>query len=729
MLLALALRARRGEQLARIGAMLEALAAAQDRLSRLQDDRMRDQERALATRLDAAADRTQATAAAIQQRLSVIDAARSNIEALGGQVTSLAAVLGNKQARGALGEVQLRDLVADRLPAAGYAWQHTLSNGTRCDCLIRLPFPPGPIVVDSKFPLEAWAAMQDAADAGARTLATRRFTQDIRRHVADIAGKYLIPGETAEGALMFLPSEAVHATLHAAHGDLVAEAARRGVHIVGPSSLWAVLNTMRALMRRRGCGGGAAHPARVEKQARKPRGWCAASPRCAGTPAWPGIARDRDSRRESPPRRGDPRARHPGRPEGGGMSLAAVRAHRSAGVRSAWALGGFAAGGWRVVGGLGCRCCWPPLLLNIPPLRARLRVIGDRRVPLAASARHDASLRLSRRRPLPFAEPFPGAAFILFFQGLPLVLVVGALAAVLYHWRVVPVVVQVLARLLARAFGLGGAAGFATAANVFVGMVEAPLLIRPWLARLSRSELFVVMTAGLATVSGNTLVLYAVVIAPVVPDAAGQLLTASLISAPAAVLVALLMRPRAEGDAAPLAEAATAAPRLYDSTMEALVRGTGDGLTLLLGIMASLIVFVALAGLVNMALEPLTGLTLQRIAAWLFWPLAFAMGIPAEHAGVVAASLGTKVVVNEFVAFLELAQSGGLGLSERSRLILTYALCGFTNFGSVGIMLGGMVAMCPERRADIVKLGLPALVSASIACCMTGAVVGVLTPP
>lgn len=249
LLLLLALRGRRGEDLARLGAMMEALAAAQDRLARLSEDRMREQERALGTRLDAAAERSQASATAIQQRLSVIDAARQNIEALGSQVTSLAAVLGNKQARGAMGEVQLRDLVADRLPPSGFAWQHTLSNGTRCDCLIRLPFPPGPIAVDSKFPLEAWAALQDAPDAGARTLATRRFTADIRKHVADISQKYLIPGETAEGALMFLPSEAVHATLHAAHADLVAEAARRGVHIVGPSSLWAVLNTMRGLLR------------------------------------------------------------------------------------------------------------------------------------------------------------------------------------------------------------------------------------------------------------------------------------------------------------------------------------------------------------------------------------------------------------------------------------------------------------------------------------------------
>jgi DNA recombination protein RmuC len=245
----LARRGRQGEEMARLSATIQALAAAQDRLAARGDDRMREQERALGQRLDAAAARTQETAGAIQQRLAVIDAARASLEALGGQVTSLAAVLGNKQARGALGEVQLRDLVQDRLPPSGFAWQHTLSNGTRCDCLIRLPFPPGPIAVDSKFPLEAWSAMQDAPDLPSRNLAARRFANDIRRHVDDIARKYLITGETAEGALMFLPSEAIHAALLANHGDLFAEAARRGVHIVGPSSFWAVLNTMRGLLR------------------------------------------------------------------------------------------------------------------------------------------------------------------------------------------------------------------------------------------------------------------------------------------------------------------------------------------------------------------------------------------------------------------------------------------------------------------------------------------------
>jgi CNT family concentrative nucleoside transporter len=399
----------------------------------------------------------------------------------------------------------------------------------------------------------------------------------------------------------------------------------------------------------------------------------------------------------------------------------------------AWMLGGCRRGvSLRViVAGLGLQIILAAALLHVGPLRAGFALVGDAVNALAAATRQGTTLVFGYLGggPLPFAEPFPGAGFILFFQALPLVLVVGALSALLYHWRVLPVVVAAMGKVLTRSFGLGGAAGFSVAANVFVGMVEAPLLIRPWLARLTRSEMFVVMTAGLATISGNMLVVYAVMIAPVVPDAAAQLLVASLVAAPASILAALLMMPPRPEDPRPAAEQAADAPRLHDSAMEAVVRGTMDGLQLLLGIMAMLIVFVALVALVNMMLEPITGLTLQRIAGVVFWPLAFAMGIPVESAGVVGASLGTKVVVNEFVAYLELATSGGLGLSERSRLILTYALCGFTNFGSVGIMLGGMVAMCPERRADIVKLGLPSLVAASIACCMTGAVVGLLTPP
>jgi CNT family concentrative nucleoside transporter len=236
------------------------------------------------------------------------------------------------------------------------------------------------------------------------------------------------------------------------------------------------------------------------------------------------------------------------------------------------------------------------------------------------------------------------------------------------------------------------------------------------------------MVAGLATISGNMLVVYAQMISQVVPDAAGQLLVASLIAAPASILAALLMMPEDRTASRPTTEQGPA-PALYDSSMDAIVRGTADGLQLLLGIMASLIVFVALVALINGMLEPLTGLTLQTLAGWLFWPLAWAMGIPAAECATVAQSLGIKVVINEFVSYLQLAASGGAGLSERSRVILTYALCGFTNFGSVGIMVTGMAAMCPSRRAEIIRLGLPSLVAASIACCLAGATVGLLTAP
>jgi CNT family concentrative nucleoside transporter len=397
----------------------------------------------------------------------------------------------------------------------------------------------------------------------------------------------------------------------------------------------------------------------------------------------------------------------------------------------AWALGGCRRGVRPrvVVAGLLGQMLVAAALLHLPPLRAGFAWVGDAVDALARATRAGTSLVFGYLGggPLPYAETVPGGSFILFFQALPLVLLVGALSAVLYHWRIMPLVVKGLARGLGWLFGLSGACNLSVAANVFVGMVEAPLLIRPWLGRLTEAELFVVMVAGLATISGNMLVVYATMIAPVVPDTAGQLLTASLVSAPGSILAALLMLP--EREAAALAAPEGEAPRLYDSTMDALVRGTADGLQLLLGIMASLVVFVALVALANGMLQPLTGWTLEGIAGWVFWPLAFAMGIPASECATVGASLGVKVVVNEFVSYLQLAASGGAGLAPRSRVILTYALCGFTNFASVGIMVTGMAGMCPERRTDILRLGLKALVAASIACCMAGATVGVLTAP
>jgi CNT family concentrative nucleoside transporter len=328
----------------------------------------------------------------------------------------------------------------------------------------------------------------------------------------------------------------------------------------------------------------------------------------------------------------------------------------------------------------------------------------------------------------PFQVTQPGATFILAFRALPLVLVMSALSALLFHWRVVPVVVRGFSWILQRSLGVGGAVGVSAAANVFVGMVEAPLLVRPYLRQMSRSELFAVMTCGLATIAGTVLALYASILRAAVPGVVGHILTASLISAPAALVVAHLMVPGAgEATGGELQH-----PEEYAGSMDAITRGTASGITLLLQIVAMLIVFVALVSLVNQALEllPAMGgapLTLQRLLGWVMAPVVWLLGVPWDEARTAGSLMGTKTVLNEFLAYLDLAALPPEALGARSRLIMTYALCGFANFGSLGIMLGGMGAMAPERRGEIVALGLKSLVAGTLASCMTGAVVGLLT--
>lgn len=329
--------------------------------------------------------------------------------------------------------------------------------------------------------------------------------------------------------------------------------------------------------------------------------------------------------------------------------------------------------------------------------------------------------------PLPFEEPFPGSAFILAFRALPLVLMVSALSALLFYWRLLPLVVRGGSWLLERTLGIGGALGVSAAANVFIGMVESPLLIRPYLQQMSRGELFAVMTCGMSTIAGTVLVLYASILQPVLPDALGHILTASLISAPAALSIALLMVPH-EGA---LTTGGMEQPTTASSSMDAIVQGTVEGLQLLLNIIAMLIVLIAMVGLVNaiLGLCPTVAdapVTLQRILGWLFAPLAWSLGIPWQESAVAGGLLGTKTVLNELVAYLDLAGLDPGALSSRSRLIMTYALCGFANLGSLGIMLGGMGAMAPQRRREIVSLGFKSILSGTLATCMTGAVVGML---
>ena len=332
--------------------------------------------------------------------------------------------------------------------------------------------------------------------------------------------------------------------------------------------------------------------------------------------------------------------------------------------------------------------------------------------------------------PLPFQESYPGASFTLAFQALPLILVVSALSAVLFHWRVLPLVVRGFSWALEKSLGVSGAGGFAVAANVFVGMVEAPLLVRPYIARLSRSDLFMVMTAGMATIAGTMMVLYASVLGGAIDNALGHILTASLISAPAAIMVARMMVPGG-GDDTGGDEVSFEVPRQYASTMDAVTRGTTDGVQLLINVVAMLIVMVALVSLVNMILGLLpeiagASLSLERLLGWIMTPFAWLLGVPWEQAGTAGQLLGTKVVLNEFIAYLELAKMGDEVLDPRSRMIVVYALCGFANLGSLGIMIGGLLSIAPDRRDDIVSLGPKSILSGLLATSLTGAVIGVL---
>jgi CNT family concentrative nucleoside transporter len=257
--------------------------------------------------------------------------------------------------------------------------------------------------------------------------------------------------------------------------------------------------------------------------------------------------------------------------------------------------------------------------------------------------------------------------------------------------------------------------------------VEAPLIIRPYLAHLTRAELFAVMTCGMATIAGTVMVLYASILSSVLPDALGQILTASLISVPAALMIAHLMVP----ETGPATTGNLARPRQARSSMDALTQGTVAGMRLLVTIVAMLVVFVALVELVNQLLGALPtvggdALSLQRLLGWLMAPVAWLMGIPWREAATAGQLLGIKTVLNELLAYLKLAQLPADALSPSSRLILVYALCGFANFGSLGILLGGMTSLVPERRAEIVELGLKSIVAGTLATCMTGALIGLL---
>jgi concentrative nucleoside transporter, CNT family len=384
---------------------------------------------------------------------------------------------------------------------------------------------------------------------------------------------------------------------------------------------------------------------------------------------------------------------------------------------------------WRpVIAGMLLTLALGVLLLKAPFVRDVFMALNDALGALERATREGTSFVFGflGGGPLPYSESYAGASFVLAFRALPLVIVVSALSALLFYWRILPWIVRGFSLVLEKSMGVGGAIGLSSAANVFVGMVEAPLVVRPYIRNMSRSELFILMSCGMATVAGTVMALYASILSKVIPDALGHILIASIISTPAAIAISVLMVP---GDA-PATEGRLVS-QSATSSMDALTRGTVDGVQLLINIVAMLLVLVALVSLANqiLALFPQVAgapITLQRVLGALMAPLVWVMGIPWSEATTAGALMGTKTVLNELLAYIDMAKLPDYALGPRSRLMMTYAMCGFANFGSLGIMIGGLATMAPERRDEIVSLGWKTVVSGTLATCVAGSVVGIL---
>ena len=319
------------------------------------------------------------------------------------------------------------------------------------------------------------------------------------------------------------------------------------------------------------------------------------------------------------------------------------------------------------------------------------------------------------------------AGVIFAVQLLPLIIVVAAISAILWHWRILRWVTKGFASIFRRFLGLGGATSLAVSANVFMGMTEAPVLVKPYIKKMTRSEIFILMTAGFATVAGSVLVLYSVFLQNVLPNALGQLLAASLIAAPAAVALALVMVP----ETVKSEDRAHEPDFEYESTMDAFATGASDGLKIIANIVTMLIAALAILYLVNLSLAALPNiggqaLSIERILGWIFFPIMYAVGVPLDEAAKSGSLMGVKTVLTEFIAFKDLAAVPAEEMSQRTRMITAHAINGFANFGSMGILIGGLSIIEPERRTTFLELAWKTLVAGTLATCLSAAVVGAL---
>ena len=373
------------------------------------------------------------------------------------------------------------------------------------------------------------------------------------------------------------------------------------------------------------------------------------------------------------------------------------------------------------------------LLIKVPPVTSFFESLSQGVLALKSATDQGTGFvfgYLADGAPKPFEVVNPASANIFIFSGLMLIIVVSALSAIFWHWRVLPIVIKLISSLFKKPLNVGGPVGLSATANIIFGQVEAPLLIKPYLKQMSRHELLTLMTGGMSTISGGVMVVYTTMLNDLYGTSLiGHFLTASIISVPAAIMYANIMMPSDQKteDQSQIEESS-----LYKSTMDALTRGTQDGLNITLNIAALLLVLIALVTLFNFGLAalPFVGgepITLERIAGWIFAPIAWCMGIPWAEAQLAGSLLGVKTILNEFVAYVNLAGIDASQLSEKSRLIMLYGLCGFANLSSVGILLSGIGTMIPERKDDLIAVSGKALIGATLASCFTGLVVGVIS--
>ena len=371
-------------------------------------------------------------------------------------------------------------------------------------------------------------------------------------------------------------------------------------------------------------------------------------------------------------------------------------------------------------------------LLKIPFIVQIFAYLSDGVSSLQAATQEGAEFvfgYLSNSSNSPFEASGAGNSMIFAFQILPLIIVISSLSALLWFWNILPLIIRAVSKVFEKLFNIGGPIGLGATANIIMGQVEAPLLVRPYLSRMSEKELLILMTAGMSTVSGSIMIALVSMLQPQFPDLnlIQHLVSASILSIPAAIMYANIMIPSAEVTNFD----GNSIPKVYDSSMDAITRGTRDGLDICLNVGAILIAFIALVSLLNSILGiagswvGITDLSLQLILGFVFFPIVWLMGIPLSETLASAELLGLKTALNEFVAYGALANIEPGVLSERSKLITLYALCGFANFSSVGILVSGISAMAPERKNDLIKVSLKALVGATLASCMTGLVIGI----